>query len=51
MTGLMTENGPIHLETGTQTLSQEKYPWNALIDYFWVDQPVYVFCPDCDTLF
>ncbi|GJE99868.1 serine carboxypeptidase [Phanerochaete sordida] len=40
MVGLMTENGPIQVEPGTQKLVQNKYAWNNLVDYIWVDNPV-----------
>jgi carboxypeptidase D len=40
MLGLVSENGPIHLEPGTQNFTQNKYAWNNLLDYIWVDQPV-----------
>ena len=43
MVGLMTENGPISVVPGTQTLTQNKYAWSNLVDYIWVDQAVYVF--------
>lgn len=36
----MTENGPIHLNTGSEHLRQNKYAWSNLVDYIWVDQPV-----------
>lgn len=42
MFGLMTENGPIQLEPGTQQLSANQYAWSSLVDYIWVDNPVYV---------
>ncbi|EKM51711.1 uncharacterized protein PHACADRAFT_177131 [Phanerochaete carnosa HHB-10118-sp] len=40
MLGLMTENGPIQVQPGTQKLVQNKYAWSNLVDYIWVDQPV-----------
>lgn len=46
MAGLMTENGPIQVEAGTEGLVSNPYAWSNLIDYIWVDQPVYVFLID-----
>ena len=40
LVGLMTENGPIQVQPGTQKLVQNQYAWSNLIDYIWVDQPV-----------
>ena len=42
MFGLMNENGPMRLQPGTQTLSENQYAWSGLVDYFWVDNPVCV---------
>ena len=41
MLGLMLENGPVHI-TENGSLAPNNYSWNTLVDYFWVDQPVYV---------
>ena len=40
--GLFTENGPIQVVPGKESLEQNQYAWSDLIDYIWVDQPVYV---------
>lgn len=28
---------------GTKNLTKNQYAWSGLVDYFWIDQPVYVF--------
>ena len=42
MVGLTTENGPIQVQPGTESLVSNKYAWNNLVDYIWVDNPVSV---------
>lgn len=36
----MTENGPINIVVGGETLAKNDHAWSNLVDYFWVDQPV-----------
>lgn len=40
--GLLEENGPL-LVTETGGFVSNNYSWDKLVDYVWVDQPVYVF--------
>ena len=42
MLGLMLENGPLHI-AADGSLVPNDYSWDKLVDYVWVDQPVYVF--------
>jgi hypothetical protein len=40
------QNGPIQIQ-GDYSASPNKYSWDKLADYFWVDQPVCVaHCPE-----
>lgn len=41
MLGLLLENGPLHI-TEDGSLAPNNYSWDKLVDYVWVDQPVYV---------
>ena len=36
------QNGPIHVASDYSAFPN-KYGWNELADYIWIDQPVYVF--------
>jgi len=38
------QNGPIQIQ-GDYSASPNKYSWDKLADYFWIDQPVYVSRP------
>lgn len=38
--GLFSENGPILMKPGTETLEANEYAWSNLVDYIWIDQPV-----------
>ncbi|KAF7795041.1 hypothetical protein EIP86_006185 [Pleurotus ostreatoroseus] len=39
MLGMLFENGPLHVASD-YSLFQNKFGWNLLADYIWVDQPV-----------
>lgn len=39
--GLLLENGPL-LVTEDGSLRSNNASWSSLVDYVWVDQPVYV---------
>lgn len=39
--GLLEENGPL-LTQADGSLASNPYGWSGLVDYVWVDQPVYV---------
>ena len=41
MLGLMLENGPLHI-AADGSLVPNNFSWDKLVDYVWVDQPVYV---------
>ena len=41
MLGLILENGPLHV-TESGSMVPNNFSWDKLIDYIWVDQPVYV---------
>ncbi|KAH9946531.1 alpha/beta-hydrolase [Amylocystis lapponica] len=37
--GLLYENGPVHIAPNT-SIYQNKYSWDTIADYVWIDQPV-----------
>jgi len=39
------QNGPIRIDIEEYSAASNNHSWSNLIDYFWVDQPVYV--PSC----
>lgn len=41
MLGLMLENGPLHVAADGSMIPNQ-FSWDKLVDYIWVDQPVYV---------
>jgi hypothetical protein len=41
MLGLLLENGPLRI-TETGSVAANNVSWNKLVDYIWIDQPVYV---------
>lgn len=40
LNGVLTENGPINVVVGGETLAKNEFAWSNLVDYFWVDNPV-----------
>jgi hypothetical protein len=44
MLGLLEENGPL-LSTVDGSVAPNPYSWDKLVDYIWIDQPVYVLYP------
>jgi hypothetical protein len=41
MLGLLLENGPLRI-TETGSVAANNVSWDKLVDYIWIDQPVYV---------
>ena len=44
MLGLLLENGPLNIDVNGNVV-QNNFSWDQLVDYIWVDQPVYVYFP------
>ena len=40
MLGLLLENGPLNIDVNGNAV-QNNFSWDQLVDYIWVDQPVY----------
>lgn len=40
LSGLLSENGPLLWQDGTQSPTQNSYSWNNLTNMMWVEQPV-----------